>query len=984
MPIDEFINLNVNINTQAGEAALGRLDSIADRLQAKLSGMGAGKWKGAGDFKEFEKGEGIVKGFSATLDRHGNIVSSTARAYGQMQDGTRVSISQTDRLSRSTSFLTRELRQVATGLLIWGGISAISSVIEGMIDAQKRLSMEVARFSVVTGTSIGQATEDYRALQDTLARQGIAPSAAGSAPITAARFAPDDQAGQAELLRVSGILSNVLGIAPERSVEVLTAALKQQDLAASEASTVLDQLIAVYRATPSSVEDLAAALTEVTTIQEKLGTSYTDTLGLVAEVGAAADESAETVTNSMIRIVDVIERLEGDKLVEFEETFRSMGISVQDASGQLLDPLDIILAVSEGFGKLGPEMQNKALELLGLLKPTYQQVGRNLLKSLADGQLSGLDVIKDAGEKAGKAFLDSFGGSVQALEASRELVQERGGLLGNIFSGALTAVAPLGGKTAVQSATGINKYISGQTETDVRSAKEDFLKSISGLSPDEAKQAISDYNERVRIAAMQEFKNLPFIANFVPGVAHKIWDAESWLKVNEEEAGKFIAGLELQKKEVQDALKKYFAVLGFDDVDLGGAAKESVSGRKTRGGSRPRPQGSAFAPDMESQEVPLQDRLRNRIIANDDFLPSEPIDLSKLSMEEFNQVLIESEQLFNAILQAQIEQMKLAGLTAEQIDEQVKKIREAAEETLVLVELEGKRFEIVSGIAGVNLSDTASRKQKEEKEAGSDFSFKRLRDVDPSQFGQLQALTQMYDQFLTNIGSPEEKKNINLLMGEENVFKSMNARMSALQLALEDLTKVEKAQLSGVWNLPSGATAWVPLQSMDLMQQGGGGGMSPEAIMALLAQFADAATAGTGGGGYGGGQDPEVAKRRSRLRSTQRGAFDESVSHEQEVASDREMRREQLERRRQQQGLRTPTARPTESSPTAVGRTAMPKLETVVNVAIEPIRATLAINIPVMLNGQVIARIIQSIFTQMMARAARSTSNTGRTVKELK
>ena len=48
--------------------------------------------------------------------------------------------------------------------------------------------------------------------------------------------------------------------------------------------------------------------------------------------------------------------------------------------------------------------------------------------------------------------------------------------------------------------------------------------------------------------------------------------------------------------------------------------------------------------------------------------------------------------------------------------------------------------------------------------------------------------------------------------------------MTALNLAIEDLTEVEKKQLEGQWNLPSGATAYVPITSLFYQQNKGGMG----------------------------------------------------------------------------------------------------------------------------------------------------------------
>jgi hypothetical protein len=141
------------------------------------------------------------------------------------------------------------------------------------------------------------------------------------------------------------------------------------------------------------------------------------------------------------------------------------------------------------------------------------------------------------------------------------------------------------------------------------------------------------------------------------------------------------------------------------------------------------------------------------------------------------------------------------------------------------------------GATGKYMSDALQVIKQQEEEAKSNFHFQRLKDVDPSQAGQLQGLITMYTQMLQKMGSTEPVVKINTLMGENNTYKQFTGSLTALQLALEDLTKVEKAQLAGTWNLPSGATALVPIQSLDIQRwnkSGGGGGIDPAALAGLM------------------------------------------------------------------------------------------------------------------------------------------------------
>lgn len=82
--------------------------------------------------------------------------------------------------------------------------------------------------------------------------------------------------------------------------------------------------------------------------------------------------------------------------------------------------------------------------------------------------------------------------------------------------------------------------------------------------------------------------------------------------------------------------------------------------------------------------------------------------------------------------------------------------------------------------------------------------------------GQLQQWVQYYTQFLTRMGFPQESKP-QLLLGEDDTWIRMWASNEALMLAIRALTEATEDQtdvLSGMWNVPEGATMWVPIQSL--------------------------------------------------------------------------------------------------------------------------------------------------------------------------
>lgn len=109
-----------------------------------------------------------------------------------------------------------------------------------------------------------------------------------------------------------------------------------------------------------------------------------------------------------------------------------------------------------------------------------------------------------------------------------------------------------------------------------------------------------------------------------------------------------------------------------------------------------------------------------------------------------------------------------------------------------------------------------------------------LRTVDMNlneQGGMLQQWIQYYTQYLDAMGFPQESKP-QLIVGEDDTFLRIWASNEALMLALRALTEATEEQtdaLTGMWNVPEGATMWVPIQSLFYSRKPGGdeGGAVP-------------------------------------------------------------------------------------------------------------------------------------------------------------
>lgn len=106
--------------------------------------------------------------------------------------------------------------------------------------------------------------------------------------------------------------------------------------------------------------------------------------------------------------------------------------------------------------------------------------------------------------------------------------------------------------------------------------------------------------------------------------------------------------------------------------------------------------------------------------------------------------------------------------------------------------------------------------QKAAKEMEAAFQFQNLKNVDISQKAKLQQAMNYYTNLLKKWGFNDKNEAITVLFKDNQVGQLIGSQ-TALQLALEDLTEVTKKQLDGVYNLPSGATAYIPIQAGQLL-----------------------------------------------------------------------------------------------------------------------------------------------------------------------
>lgn len=178
-------------------------------------------------------------------------------------------------------------------------------------------------------------------------------------------------------------------------------------------------------------------------------------------------------------------------------------------------------------------------------------------------------------------------------------------------------------------------------------------------------------------------------------------------------------------------------------------------------------------------------------------------------------------------------------MTREQID--------AERQLTMVLDENGKAVGILNRYGPA--ASQAMKNLSDEIKQSSVFNLDRLRDISPEQFDNaMRSALPMWEARLSAMapaGFEEEKELMNFFVGQNDVLRQQYATQTAMKYTLQDILDVEKKQLEGMWNIPTGVTMRVPLQSLDLMrwmQQGkgaGAGGAMPTELMPKAPTAAD-------------------------------------------------------------------------------------------------------------------------------------------------
>lgn len=131
------------------------------------------------------------------------------------------------------------------------------------------------------------------------------------------------------------------------------------------------------------------------------------------------------------------------------------------------------------------------------------------------------------------------------------------------------------------------------------------------------------------------------------------------------------------------------------------------------------------------------------------------------------------------------------------------------------------KFGMIAGISSEAMQFAMQRMQEMMQDESGKFNIQRLKDVSPDKFGEIQKRNRYWLEYIAALRGmtadqliEKEGQTFNLVMGEENVWKQLLSVNEAMNFTLQDILDIEKKQLEGMWNIPEGASFWVPITSL--------------------------------------------------------------------------------------------------------------------------------------------------------------------------
>lgn len=648
-------------------------------------------------------------------------------------------------------------RAIVELIVIYKGIEMAISTLQKVFELQSQLSDAAARYSVITGQSAEASQRNIIALQGMAAQYGILPSEVSKGSAEIAQFTKNlDE--QQKVASAAAALSRLSGETFAQSVDRLTASLQANNLTAADSGRILDLVLTMYRAVPSTIEEDIQVVEKLGAASERTGMGLEAISVLAARV---AQRAAVTPTSA----ANAIERIPG--ALETQSALQGMikeGISpFVSGTTQLRPFIDLLTEIGAKYNELNAagntSQANRLVESIIGNRPeslrgfvaVLEEINKgmppivehtNALGTIMDSMPSKVDLIKTHWEQLLQAM-----GKAPPTNALLDWIDQ--------------AVAHAAQLVELQNKVG-DTNIAANVGAALRQGQ---------------------------INPLQAYTTMAML-DMTSGKNAGVTGMDFW--------GGFF--------NPQQAISKgSSAYHQYDSSNAPDALEFQNQMTRTMGATSS--YASAAAGGGTTGGNSLQ-ALYNSGIGNTQFLSL--VNQTALSQQQFNDLQTRSIQMTNQQLALWKEYLMSIGFSNDAAEEHLQKLRQQADVASVLVNVEG-RAQLVTGPAA-NQFGAAYGQMNQQQEGLQRLNFGE------QYLPMFDQLVAKFRALLSQVGLDEKGVPTVEAVGKDQVtlLRQSLFYQQASSMALAEIERLTKEHTTGLYNFPRGYTPYVPYQAGDL------------------------------------------------------------------------------------------------------------------------------------------------------------------------
>lgn len=716
-----------------------------------------------------------AEGAKRALAEQRSVTQSKIKAVQELSTATRTQERTEGRATRATRSSSREVSVadkalrglgnrmwwVIRTMIVMTAMRGVQQLARTWVQAHQEMDRAMLQFTLRMGAT-EEELANYRAQVSQVAREAIGqPAQVAEAMSVAGVITP----GYEEMLTSrAAVLSRMTGgeLSPLQALRFLSRQMKTFDVTAEDSTRILDAWIGGFEKSGLTMQEWAAVTQNASGLASSLNTSLEETYGLLGGISAVTGSTASE-TEMLIR--------------------KMRTLYTHPAMGQELGLGPI---VTRGAG--GEEVYRPMVDILREIRQNY----------------------KNAGDE-GEAYLQRV-----ANQLGITTRQQR-----NMFIEAVQGWDQI--ETAISGATDaqgeFNRAVGEaanlfETHTaDMSRAWKEFLSSLGDLGP-------LKYIVDTITMLVEQATNLTKIAGGTPA-AEVDKDTRNALVRRE------LSKLENKPGELTETVLDILVPYNFF-ADISGVLSSRMLGRETPAevAARLYEQGvrwGNFPEYARTGQVPATAAPQAAVGA----IPgagagvgATPMPTGPQALEARTFISLPEGVTFEEFLEAYrpAEQAVLApkiDLETGELWQATDEWKRAQTQQVVFIDENTKQMRTMNV-----LMPALARATKDLQQTMENVNLQRLRQVSPETWDVMVPERKAYwEQQLQQVEGLDEKKELfQFFVGQGDHYRKVETTQTAMQYILQDILEVEKQQLEGMWNIPSGVTMQVPLQSLDLMR----------------------------------------------------------------------------------------------------------------------------------------------------------------------